>query len=313
VEVIAHTALATAYKGMMTDIENRGFFFFPGKAAAKSDAIDRHRRALRVIYTVVIYLLCLYSSSFIQPRLAYMFKPYIKYCHNAHIRRQYQKLYSLYLAELVIRRKNSSKGDVEEFREIASDVRDYYQTLPSLKSLTALLVGVLSITGTVFAIFDVKVPFYTILSQGSIFANIVLILVITQIGFAIAICPFMAAFHFKRFLFKGDNSDEFGFLGADKAKATDLYNSSVYKKEDELFALLGGKEQKPKEVPIDIILRISYGVLAIAFFFYLGISSLLRIEDTQLVLAVTTGFTVFVGFFFIGLRFGITKVESKLD
>jgi hypothetical protein len=36
-----------------------------------------------------------------------------------------------------------------------------------------------------------------------------------------------------------------------------LYDSSVYKLEDQLFELLGGKEQKPKEIPVDIILLVS--------------------------------------------------------
>jgi hypothetical protein len=41
-----------------------------------------------------------------------------------------------------------------------------------------------------------------------------------------------------------------------------LYNSSVYRKENELFELLGGKKQKPNEGPIDIIFQVIFFAFA---------------------------------------------------
>ena len=55
-------------------------------------------------------------------------------------------------------------------------------------------------------------------------------------------------------------------VSSSRANATlnSLYNSSVYKLEDEVFELLGGKERKPKEIPIDLILRIAFGSIVFA-------------------------------------------------
>jgi hypothetical protein len=58
-----------------------------------------------------------------------VFRPYVKHLLGAHIEGQYQKLYSLYLGELVVQRKNYPRDELSELREITSDIRDYSETL----------------------------------------------------------------------------------------------------------------------------------------------------------------------------------------
>lgn len=257
----------------MLDIESKSLFFCLEKESAKSEASGGLKEMRYVWNTYKILLRCFPSIWWrkdIEPQKGYMFKPYIKYFLSAHIRRQYQKLYSLYLAEVVIQRKNSPKDNLSELREIASDIKDYSETLPSLKNVTALLVAGLSILGTVFSISGIRLPVnetIQALQQDPLLVLTVIlaIFLISYYGFLIVFSPFVAAFHFKRFLFKDSNSKDFYFFSRDKAKATQLYNSSVYKLEDHLFELLGGQGQKPKEIPFDIILRISGGALIITF------------------------------------------------
>jgi hypothetical protein len=63
--------------------------------------------------------------------------------------------------------------------------------------------------------------------------------VISTFGFAITLSPLAAAFHFKRFLFKRNNPGDIGLAGIlyprYRANATELYNSGIYRLEDQLF------------------------------------------------------------------------------
>jgi hypothetical protein len=271
-----HLALAAAYKRMMTEIENKRFVFRFVKQATKPNAIDILEKAFEVIIIMTPFLLFISAAlSGFKPGKRYIFKPCVKYLLDEHVRRQYQKLYRFYLAELVVQRKNCPKQELEELREIASDIRDYSETLPSLKRVIAALLGALSISGTSFGIYGVdisynlpKVPAETIAILAFIIGSIILITVLVL---------FLPAFLFKRSLFIGNNSPEGvdGSIHFDKAKTTKLYNSSTYKLEDQLFELLGAKDQKPKEIPIDSILRISYGIFFMVPFLIIIIISVI--------------------------------------
>jgi hypothetical protein len=306
------------------------------------------------VNTIGILFGCLLGSAYVRPERGYMFKPYVRYLLSTHIRRQYQKLYSLYLAELVVRGNPSQKEDVDELRKIASDIRDYSETLPSLKRLSALLLGVLSIIGIVFAIFDVRVSLnalflavlfgvlsiigivfaiydaivdakFDMLTPDVVLSSEVLILLIILItftiiysGFAIALSPFIAAFYFKRFLFKDNNSKDISnFTSRGKAMATQLYNSSFYKLEDQLFELLGGKAQKPKEIPIDIIFRISSGafLLTVNSFLIYQLSRSVVLESN--VYVVISLFAMLFGFLiaipvFLGVVNPIREYKTRV-
>jgi hypothetical protein len=163
----AHMELAKAYNRIMTDLENKRLLFYLEKQAAKPNAVDRRGIPLRIFYTIFVLWLCIFSSPSgkLKPEWLYVFEPYIKYILSAHIRRQYQKLHGLYLAELVTHKKDIPKEYLDELRQIATDIGDYSKTLPSLKGLTALLLAALSIIGTVFGIFGVRVPLYAVLTQ----------------------------------------------------------------------------------------------------------------------------------------------------
>jgi hypothetical protein len=175
------------------------------------------------------------------------------------------------LAEFLIQRRSSQEEEnLVELREIATDIKNYSETLPSLKGLSALFVAVLSVIGTVFGILDVNFKIENILPRDPIV--IYAIGFILPIAFIIPSIPLDYAFYFKRFLFKGKQSKDLRPFFFEEKKATTLYNSSVYKLEDKLFELLGGREQKPKEIPIDIILTIITSVFGIVFYFYFVLS-----------------------------------------
>jgi hypothetical protein len=177
----------------------------------------------------------------------------------------------------VTHNKDIPKGDVDELRQIAVDTGDYSKTLPSLKSLAALSLAALSIIGTVLGIFDIPVPLYAILSEGSLSTVLTVLFLFFSIAFGITVSPFIAAFYFKRYLFEDNKSKDAGVVRhvrhSNRVNLTQLYNSSLYKKEDRLFDLLGGRKLKPKEVPIDVVFRISvvslvFGSLALNVTFY---------------------------------------------
>jgi hypothetical protein len=198
----------------------------------------------------------------------------------------------VYLGELVIQRKNNPKEELDELREFASDIKHYSEPLPSLKSLTALLLGMLTILGTIFGILDVRFSISAILSilfQSWSILIVLLIFLITAIVFLITCSPFLVAFAFKRFLFKGKNFGEEN-IAFNKANAEKLYNSSIYKLEDQLFQLLGGKEQKPKEIPIDTILQIAFGSFIIVvsqFYMITALDNFRNIEDSNNVISTS--------------------------
>jgi hypothetical protein len=203
---------------------------------------------------------------------------------SAHIRRQYQKLYGLYLAELLQIRSNRKNEDEVELREIASDIIEYSETLPTLKGITAVLLGILSIIGTLFGIINVNVSIEAILSIGQVLAALFFV-VPSLIAITYLITPLQEAFSFKRFLFKGREEDLRAF-SFDEKKATRLYNSSIYKVEDELFETLGGREQKPKEIPIDIIFHIITNATFICLFLSLGVGSIGPIDLFDIVFSI---------------------------
>jgi len=226
------------------------------------------------------------------PEKSFALKPYAKHILSMHIRRQYQALYRLYLEQLIIQRKNcSDNAELEELSEIASNIKDYSASLPGLKGITTLSLAALTVIGTLFGIFDVKVQFVGFLIQ-------ILLLGIAIVFTMGIISPYISAFYFKRFLFKGKNPSE--ALYAPDEVAKQLYASSIYKLEDILFESLGGKKRKPQEVPIDVYLHMGSFVLYVVF-------AALTIQPTIFGLNVETiafigleiiftGFMVYFGF-----------------
>jgi hypothetical protein len=319
--IAAHLKLAKAYEKMMRDIENKEelislltISLFKEKAA-ELDILDRRGIAYHVIDRISTYWTRTLSMRG-QPA-PLIFKPLVKYFLSAHIRRQYQKLYSLYLAELLLQiRSSRKKEDVIELKKIASDIKDYSETLPTLKGLAALL----ATTATLVGIFNHFVPIQTILptiipreNPAIGFISIVLLIILLYVV-VFGLVPFIRAFGFKRFLFKDKQSLELHPFFFEEKKATKLYNSSVYGIEDKLFESLGGNREKPKEIPIDVILSISSYALSIAISFIfgaLGPFSLMASEPTN-ILYVIIYFIAVPAVFSFGIVANISYYKNRV-
>ena len=251
----------------------KDFFFRFEKSASEPNDVDSRGTEHRVIDSISGMAFLDYSRKSPLGSLlsSSIFKPFVRHFLSAHIRRQYQKLYSLYLAEFLIQSRNSQeKENLVELKEIATDMKNYSETLPSLKGVSTVFLATLSVIGTVFGILDLNFKIGDILPRDLI--AIYVIGFILPLAFIIPSFPLDYAFYYKRFLFKGKKSKDLRPFIFEEKKATTLYNSSVYKLEDKLFELLGGREQKPKEIPIDIILSIIASVFGIVFYFYFVLS-----------------------------------------
>jgi hypothetical protein len=250
----AHIGFAEAYKRMMTLIGNQGLFFcFERLPSNGHHAVDKREMGAYVIWTIFVYLLSIVYDD-IKPNKAYVFRPYVKHLLGAHIEGQHQKLYSLYLGELVVQRKNHLRDELSELREIASHIRDYSETLPSIKGQTAVLLAILSTTSTLLSIAGISIigqegiitsQINSILGP-SLYYIVPTILLIAIAAYVIGVgFAFIVAFHFKRFLFRNYNSQGPIYFSYKEANPS-LYDSSIYKLEDQLFGLLGAKGQKRK-------------------------------------------------------------------
>jgi hypothetical protein len=211
----AHIALTEAYMAITTEIESKGRVFCWEKETANTNSAATHERARYILLTIRMCVLCLAWWKDIEPQKSYIFRPYVEYLLADHIRRQYQKLYRLYLAQLLLQRelkKISPKPDLDKLREIASDVKEYSRTLPSLAKINSLQVA-LPIVATVFTIFSISftLPDISIFLRTTqdILVVLAIAIVIAFIVYTIVLSPYIAAFHFKRFLFKEKDSEDF--------------------------------------------------------------------------------------------------------
>ena len=205
------------------------------------------------------------QSLFVKPERTISFKrkvflPLLRYLIKSHIRRQLEKLYSIYLVEIVTQNQNFNQNDIEELRKISSDIKNYKEELPSsMKTVTTLVFIFSSIFG-VIQFFGMTIQLTDFLSSEW---TIIGFLLIGFLAFFITSSPLLAAFRAKRAIFLNSNS---------LCHAWDVYfvnentyEKSVYKIEDELYDKLNKKHQKPKEIAIDKIIIIIMSIIFISF------------------------------------------------
>jgi hypothetical protein len=176
----------------------------------------------------------------------------------------------LYRSELVVQRQQRS--DIEELRAIASDIKDYSDALSSRRSLSTLL-QIVPIIATLSAIFGLRISLPEVLAQASFVETIV----VTIAGWVAAghlllgltLSPLIAAFHLKRLMLENSITQRIQDLEFRTEPEAVLFDRSVYQVENRLYQLLGGgtDQQKPKEIPFDIYLRIGFGLFVIAVTF----------------------------------------------
>jgi hypothetical protein len=131
------------------------------------------------------------------------------------------------------------------------------------------LLQVLPIIGTLSAILGLRISLPEIISQASlveIIATIAGWVAVGHILLGLLLCPLIAAFHLKRLMLENSITQRIQDIEFTTAPETTLFDRSVYEVENRLYQLLGGAEQKPKEIPVDIFLRIGFGLFVIAFF-----------------------------------------------
>jgi hypothetical protein len=121
----------------------------------------------------------------------------------------------------------------------------------------------LPIIGTLSAIFGLRIPLPEILSQPSLVEIIVTIatwVIYGHILLGLTICPLIVAFHLKRLRFENSVTQRIQNLSFGPRHESTLYGGSVYELEDRLYQLLGETVEKPKEIPVDIILRMFWHI-----------------------------------------------------
>ena len=87
------------------------------------------------------------KSSFVQSERNISFKrkvflPLLRFLIKSHIRRQLERLYSLYLIEIITQNQNFNQSEIEELRKISSDIKNYIEELPSSMQTISTLVFV---------------------------------------------------------------------------------------------------------------------------------------------------------------------------
>ncbi|MGE5661258.1 MAG: hypothetical protein ACM3X1_03320 [Ignavibacteriales bacterium] len=180
-------------------------------------------------------------------------RSFVKYLIKIHIKRQYAAIYRLYLSEIL--RQNGIGNSQERYstlRDIASDLKNYLDTLPSVKSIFASMVAVFSIFATAVGLLNLgSLIFEYIVNQPS-YVFLIVIPVSIAIGYIVTV-PFIYSFWFKRHLFLRTGNWYYlndVYFGNERQ----LYDNSIYKLEDDLFGALGARYEKLNEVPFDKIL-----------------------------------------------------------
>jgi hypothetical protein len=266
-----HNQLALTYKQMMSVIQKQNFFFCFQREARPSEKAKKPKVIVSILRTVLILYECLLFYR-VRAEKAYIIRPFVKYFLEDHVRRQYQTLHELYLSVFVIHRQPKEEADIRELRQIASDIENYSEALSRRRGIVKL-VQALPIIATVFALFGLNIPLSMILSQATLVDTIVRWVVSVHVLIGITLCPLIAAFHLKRFMLENSVTESLQNLYITTGHESKLYPTSVYNLENRLFELLGGMEQKPKEVPVDILMRIGFGLFIVA----LSVSALMLV------------------------------------
>ena len=181
------------------------------------------------------------------------FNPLVHYLLKTHIRRQLSILHRLYLREILTQNILKNKEEIDEFRQINSTVKEYIKELPDIRRFFVTLIGLgLGLVTTIFSLGIGKLFAQIILSDVTLF---VIIITMTPIIVSFAIVEiFTKAFRIKRSKLLNTKSFYpcYDLYFEDGKK---IYENSVYKLEDTLYEKLDKKNQKPREIPVDLILQ----------------------------------------------------------
>ncbi|MDQ3836261.1 MAG: hypothetical protein M3270_04920 [Thermoproteota archaeon] len=258
----AHNQLSLTYQQIMRVIQKQRFFFCFQQQAQPAEDAKRPHVIVSLIWTFFILWGSLYFYR-VRTDEAYIIRPFVKYFLESHIRRQYQRLHTIYLSDLPVERAQNQKDDISMLRQLVSDMENYSKTISHGKGVMTKLLLALSAIGTIFALFGVNFP-PEFLFQSWLVEAIPRWFIAGHILFIAILSPLILAFLLKRSMFENSITQQiqsYIFIGEHESG---LFPRSVYLLENRLYELLGGMEQKPKEVPVDIYMRIGLGLLLIA-------------------------------------------------
>jgi hypothetical protein len=155
-------------------------------------------------------------------------RSFVKYFVKIHMRRQYQAIYQLYLSEIIIpNRTRENEEEIDYLRDIATDLKDYLNTLPDTKNIFASMAAVFSVITAAIGLFNIEGLIFQFILDLPSYMFIIVIIAIISIGYFITV-PFLHAFRFKRALFLRTDLQHYLddiYLGNEQG----LYNNSVYK------------------------------------------------------------------------------------
>jgi len=210
-----------------------------------------------------------FSIFYVQRRIV---RRIVVFLVKLHIRRQSEKFYELYLRKINTTNSVSENTNLEKIKIIASDLNDFYSIFPSSRQFYAT---VISIVLTIIVLIEFtklnSIIYENVnkLIETNIFVLIVFLFLFYVIVM-ISVLPLVHAFKIKRTIFL-DTKSYYHFFDIYLKEAKKIYKKSIYKDENDLYALLGLKGKKLPEFPVDIMVYILLGLGLILFFMYVFI------------------------------------------
>jgi len=228
----AHNRLVTAYQGVLREVANQPFNVklpveIPNPFLLKRLFQGRYERMaylsyaffftirwpLEVLRYSIISFLSLFRSSYhFEPRVLwrgrlFCWRPFLRYMILLHIRRNYNKLYGLYIQEILVQSvQGESKELLNDFRQAADDLKKYTDNMPgsrkfflSLGALLSLIAFAFPTVGWILEVFGVDVRG---LVSGILTAGVLLGIATISVMVSLPALAFFAeAFTLKRVFF----------------------------------------------------------------------------------------------------------------
>lgn len=177
-----------------------------------------------------------------------------QYLIKTHIRRQLSQLSKFYIRELISQNTQKNSDEIKEFREVTNTLKDYVDELPNIRRLftttASILFGLVS-TGQFFGLnqllYDSLTTQIDYVLAMILSIPILVVFIISEI--------FLRSFRIKRCAFM-QTSSIYPYYDLYFGQGKQIYESSIYKLENDLYEKLGKKNKKPKEIPIDKIFQL---------------------------------------------------------
>jgi len=214
------------------------------------------------------------------------------------------------LREIIKQNTLKNKEEIEDLKSANATVKEYIQALPNIKRFFITLAGIIFGIITIMQVLGIhNIIFQIIEAEYDLF--LILAIAIPLVIGIVSVEIFTSAFRIKRQKFL--NTDlSYPCHDLYFGRGKEIYEKSVYKIEDELYEKLGKKNQKPKELPVDIILQYIIPGSMIGFFSVLFIIGLIASFFSDAIeVPIEIWYASPLVFFFIYGAFGIPFLKHR--